>query len=104
MNEYESNNGVGRSLLLPTWIPLLVAIAAGLVASYGNSKIWEGFGYVVITFLAGPVMGILCALWFIRVAKRRYAEGNLFLISIGYLLGQIIATIALYAFIVFMFL
>jgi hypothetical protein len=103
MNESAFKKAFWRCLLLPISITVLVTTSACLLVSFGNFDHFGGLEYVLLSFLAGPVAGLLCTPWFVVVAKRRYTGRSLVLISIAYPLGQIIATIALFALIVFLF-
>ena len=77
-------------LLMPTLVTLLsVAVAVPVASSMNN---YGGIPVLLATLLVGPVVGLCCIPWWLKLMRPRYAGRSLVLLGVAYPLGQIILT------------
>lgn len=79
-----------KCLLLPTVLTLisnLITAAAGV----------EGYAYRLwfLPLIVGPLIGLICTPWFVRILKTCYQGRSMVLMSIGYAFGQLVITPAI---------
>jgi hypothetical protein len=77
-------------LLAPTLATLLSI--PGTLSLANSAGGYDGIPYLFIPLLAGPVAGLGCLPWWIRLMKPRYAGRSLVLLGFAYPIGQMILT------------
>jgi hypothetical protein len=77
-------------LLLPTLATLASVLIAVPIAS--AMKNYDGIGLLLGTLGVGPVTGLCCTPWWLKLMRLRYAGRSLVLLGIAYPLGQLIVT------------
>ena len=84
-------------LLIPTGVTVVAFLVQGItVLIHGNSL---DLATVIIlsygTLLSGSVAALFTLPWFVRILRKRYRGKSLVLLSLGYLLGQVVIQLPL---------